>query len=43
MSIYTQQSDEFVQDVLSTIHANIWNLEDERTFADRNVGPPVRI
>ena len=36
MPTYTQQLEEFVQDVLITVHANIRDLEEKRTFADRN-------
>ena len=42
MTTYTQQLEEFIHDVLITVHANIRDLEEKRTFADRNVGPPGR-
>lgn len=31
-----QQLEEFVQDVLISLHANIRDLEEKRTFADPN-------
>lgn len=34
MTTYSQQLEEFVQDVLITVHANIRDLEEKRTFAD---------
>lgn len=34
MTTYTQQLEEFVQDVLITVYANIRDLEEKRTFAD---------
>ncbi|GAB4019051.1 hypothetical protein [Spirosoma koreense] len=34
MATYTQQLEEFIQDVLITVHANIRDLEEKRTFAD---------
>lgn len=34
MTTYSQQLEEFIQDVLITIHANIRDLEEKRTFAD---------
>ncbi|MFD2569405.1 hypothetical protein ACFSUS_02095 [Spirosoma soli] len=37
-----QQLEEFVQDVLITIHANIRDLEEKKAFAERYVGPPYR-
>lgn len=42
MATYTQQLEEFIQDVLITAHANIRDLEEKRTFADRYVGPARR-
>ncbi|MBD2704123.1 hypothetical protein IC229_25990 [Spirosoma sp. BT702] len=32
--MHEQQFEEFIQDVLITIHANIRDLEEKRTFAD---------
>ncbi|QIP14629.1 hypothetical protein G8759_19440 [Spirosoma aureum] len=34
MTVYTQQLEEFIQDVLITIHANIRDLEEKKSFAD---------
>jgi hypothetical protein len=34
MTAYTQQLEEFIQDVLITIHANIRDLEEKKSFAD---------
>lgn len=34
MTTYTQQLEEFIQDVLITVHANIRDLEEKRTFSD---------
>ncbi|WP_420149519.1 hypothetical protein [Spirosoma sp.] len=34
MTTYSQQLEEFIQDVLITVHANIRDLEEKRTFAD---------
>lgn len=34
MTTYSQQLEEFIQDVLITIHANIHDLEEKRAFAD---------
>ncbi len=34
MATYTQQLEEFIQDVLITIHANIRDLEEKKGFAD---------
>lgn len=34
MTTYTQQLEDFIQDVLISIHANIRDLEEKRTFAD---------
>jgi hypothetical protein len=34
MATYTQQLEEFIQDVLITVHANIRDLEEKKGFAD---------
>ncbi|UHG89053.1 hypothetical protein [Spirosoma oryzicola] len=34
MTAYSQQVEAFVQDVLITIHANVRDLEEKKTFAD---------
>ena len=34
MTMYSQQLEEFIQDVLITIHANIRDLEEKKAFAD---------
>ncbi|MVM36918.1 hypothetical protein GO730_03265 [Spirosoma sp. HMF3257] len=34
MATYTQQLEDFIQDVLISIHANIRDLKEKRTFAD---------
>ena len=34
MSMYSQPLEEFIQDVLITIHANIRDLEEKKTFAE---------
>ncbi|SOD80196.1 hypothetical protein [Spirosoma fluviale] len=35
-----QRANEFIQDVLISIHTNIRDLEEKKAFADRNVEPP---
>lgn len=40
MNTYTQKLEELIQDVVITIHANIRDLEEKKTFGDRNVGSP---
>lgn len=34
MATYTQQLEEFLQDVLIMVHANIRDLEEKKAFAD---------
>lgn len=34
MTTYSQQLEEFIQDVLITVHANIRDLEEKKNFAD---------
>ena len=34
MRTYTQQLEDFFQDILITVHANIRDLEEKKTFAD---------
>ncbi|CCH51803.1 hypothetical protein BN8_00750 [Fibrisoma limi BUZ 3] len=34
MTAYAEQLEDFIQDVLISLHANIRDLEEKRTFAD---------